>query len=54
MASVEQCAFHFVLNGSVLHKDSDEAQRQLARHKYKRGSALPEDSSQETSQGNNA
>eukprot|EP01147_Barroeca_monosierra_P009969 gene9969-2145_t len=50
MASVEQCAFHFVLNGSVLHKDSDEAQRQLARHKYKRGSALPEDSSQETSQ----
>eukprot|EP00043_Microstomoeca_roanoka_P015428 m.154665 g.154665 ORF g.154665 m.154665 type:complete len:739 (+) comp16258_c5_seq1:32-2248(+) len=35
MASVDQCAFHFTLNGTVIHKESDEARRQLARHRFK-------------------
>ena len=36
MSSVEQCAFHFVLNGTMVHKESDEARRQLAKNKFSR------------------
>jgi len=32
IASVDQLAVHFSLDGNLLHKDSDEARRQLAKH----------------------
>lgn len=31
MSSVDQLAIHFVLDGNMLHKESDEAKRQMAR-----------------------
>ncbi len=31
VSSIEQTAFHFCLDSNLLHKDSDEAQRQMAR-----------------------
>jgi len=30
-SSVDQLAIHFALDGNLIHKDSDEARRQLAR-----------------------
>ncbi|EGD79534.1 dynein [Salpingoeca rosetta] len=35
MASVDQCAYHYVLNGTLIHKESDEAKRQVARSRFK-------------------
>ncbi len=40
IATVEQAAFHFVLEGNLLHVDSDEGRRQLARQS-KTGAARP-------------
>ncbi|GAA6068641.1 dynein, axonemal, intermediate chain 1, paralog 2 isoform X1, partial [Tachysurus ichikawai] len=34
VSSVDQLAVHFVLEGNLLHKDSDEARRQRARHGF--------------------
>ncbi len=31
IAQVDQLAVHFQLDGNLIHKDSDEAKRQLAR-----------------------
>ncbi len=31
IASVDQLAIHFSLDGNMLHKDSDEAHRQMAK-----------------------
>ena len=31
MSAIEQTAFHFSLDSNLLHKESDEAQRQIAR-----------------------
>ncbi len=31
MAAIEQLAIHFAMESNLLHKDSDEAQRQLNR-----------------------
>lgn len=32
ISSVDQLAIHFCLDGNLIHKESDEARRQLARH----------------------
>ncbi|KAJ8287320.1 hypothetical protein GJAV_G00050200 [Gymnothorax javanicus] len=32
ISSVDQLAVHFVLEGTLLHRDSDEARRQAVRH----------------------
>ena len=31
ISSVDQLAIHFALDGNLIHKDSDEAMRQLAK-----------------------
>ena len=31
ISSVDQLAIHFALDGNMIHKDSDEARRQLAK-----------------------
>jgi len=36
---VEQCAFHFALDGPLIHKESDEGRRQLARTQFDRPAA---------------
>lgn len=34
LGTVEQCAIHFSLDGNMLHKESDEARRQLAKQQF--------------------
>ena len=38
-SSVDQLAIHFSLDGNMIHKESDEARRQLARHGLGEGRA---------------
>ena len=40
ISSVDQLAVHFVLEGNLLHKDSDEARRQRAKQGLQEGSDL--------------
>lgn len=37
ISSVDQLAVHFVLEGNLLHKDSDEARRQRAKQVVSEG-----------------
>lgn len=41
-AHVDQLAVHFSLEGNLLHKESDEARRQLARHGQAQGKTTPQ------------
>lgn len=50
VSSIEQTAFHFSLDSNLLHKESDEAQRQLARQEGTADSSAEEESDGEQSQ----
>lgn len=51
MSSIEQTAFHFSLDSNLLHKDSDEAQRQLTRQEGESSESSEEESGDEESDG---
>ena len=40
-SSVDQLAIHFSLDGNMIHRESDEARRQLARHELGSDGVLP-------------
>ncbi|KAI4901488.1 hypothetical protein NFI96_012302 [Prochilodus magdalenae] len=45
ISSVDQLAVHFVLEGNLLHKDSDEARRQMAKQGLSEGREKPAEAS---------